>query len=312
MNTVHDLIIIGAGPAGITAAIYAARKKMDFLAVSPDVGGQTAWSGGIENYTGFQFITGPELAQKLDDHVRQFNIPLELGTSIDRLHFEGGLWIAEGGGKRRAAQTAIVATGRLPRKLQVPGEEEFRNRGVTYCATCDGPLFSGLEVAIVGGGNSALDAALQMIRIASRVYLIQSRDRFTGDAAMLEKALAAGNLTALTNAEVTAIRGEKMVTGIVVRREGKGETIPVEGVFIEIGSAAASRFVEGVKTDSAGEIEVDCHCRTNLPGLFAAGDVTSVPAKQIIVAAGEGAKAAISAFSFLSAQPARGRRSGQK
>jgi len=303
MNAPHDLIIIGAGPAGITAAIYAARKKMDFLVVSPDVGGQTSWSGGIENYTGFQFITGPELAQKFDEHIRQFNIPLELGTSIDRLHRDDLLWIAEGGGKRRAARTAIVATGRTPRRLNVPGEDEFRNRGVAYCATCDGPLFAGVEVAVVGGGNSALDAALQLVRIARHVHLIQKLDRFTGDAVMLGKALGSPNLTAHTGTEVTAITGEKMVSGLVVRREGTEKTLPVEGVFIEIGSEAASRFVDGVKTDGFGEIEVDCRCRTNLPGLFAAGDVTSVPAKQIIVAAGEGAKAAISAFDYIATAP---------
>jgi len=304
MDKTLDLIIIGAGPAGITASIYAARKKMDFLVVSADVGGQTAWSGGIENYTGFQFITGPELAQKFDEHIRQFQVPLELGRAIDRLHFEAGLWIAEGGGKRRAAKTAIVATGRLPRKLNIPGEEEFKNRGVTYCATCDGPLFSGAEVAIVGGGNSALDAALQMIRLARHVYLIQNIDRFTGDPVMLNKALEAKNLTAVTGAEVTAITGEKMVSGISLRQAGKERAFPVEGVFIEIGSEPVSKIVSGVETNQFGEIVVDCSCRTSLPGLFAAGDVTTVPAKQIIVAAGEGAKAAISAFEFLSSQPA--------
>lgn len=312
MNEAHDLIIIGAGPAGITAAIYAARKKMNFVVVSPDVGGQTAWSGAIENYTGFQFITGPELAQKFDEHIRRFAIPLELSARIDRLHREGGLWIAQGGGKRWAARTVIVATGRVPRKLGVPGEEEFRNRGVAYCATCDGPLFADAEVAVVGGGNSALDAALQMIRIARRVHLIQNLDRFTGDAVMLGKALGAPNLVAHTGTEVVAIRGEAMVTGLVLRHRGKEEDLPLEGVFIEIGTEPVSRFVEGVKTNPDGEIEVDCRCRTNLPGLFAAGDVSTVPAKQVIVAAGEGAKAAISSFSFLSAQPVAGGRSGQE
>ncbi len=295
-----DLIIVGAGPAGITAGVYAARKRMDFMVVTKDLGGQAAWSGDIENYTGFQVITGPELTSKFEDHLRKYEIDLKLGEEVRAVYPEGEKLVVETEGERYEAGTVIVATGRVPRKLNVPGEAEFRNRGMTYCATCDGPLFAGLDVAVIGGGNSALDAVLQLIKIARRVCVILKLPEFTGDPIMVKKVRQSRIVEILSETEVTEIVGEEMVTGLKVARRGEERLLEVKGVFIEIGSEAASGFVREVGKNQSGEILVDCRSRTSLPGLFAAGDVTDVPAKQVIVAAGEGAKAALSAFTYLS------------
>jgi len=300
--TIRDLIVIGGGPAGITAAIYAARKAVDFLVLTVDIGGQTAWSGNIENYTGFQFITGPELADKFDEHIRAFNVETRVGEEVTGVSRENDSFTVETDADTYRARAVIAATGRIPRKLDVPGEDEFRNRGVAYCATCDGPVFADQEVAIIGGGNSALDACLQMIRIARKVYLIQNLDHLTGDPVMIEKVRSSPIIEIITGARVTGISGEELVTGISFKRKDTEEKIKIGGVFIEIGSRPASGPFPDAEKNESGEIVVDCACRTGIPGLYAAGDVTNVPGKQIIVAAGEGAKAALAAFHYLSTQ----------
>ena len=295
----HDLLIIGAGPAGITAGVYAARKKMDVVVLSKDVGGQTAWSADIENYLGFQFITGVELTQKFREHLGQFDVTLKEGETATLAERRGGGFAVETDRAAYEARTVIVASGRVPRKLGAEGEEEFRNRGVTYCATCDGPIFAGKPVAIIGGGNSALDATLQMMNIAAEVHLFHRGDRLSADPVMIEKAEAADKVTIHTQSEIRKIRGDTFVDGIDVLIAGKPKSFPVEGIFIEIGSIPSSDFVRGVEKNKAGEIVVNCLTQTSVPGLFAAGDVTNVYAKQIIVACGEGAKAAIAAFEHL-------------
>ena len=295
----HDLVIIGAGPAGITASIYAARKKMDFVVLSKDVGGQTAWSADIENYLGFQFITGVELTQKFREHLEQFDVALKEGETATLVEKRGDRMAVETDRTAYEARTVIVASGRVPRKLGIDGEEEFRNRGVTYCATCDGPIFTGKPVAIIGGGNSALDATLQMMNIASEVHLFQHGERLSADPVMIEKAEAADKVTIHTQSEIRKIRGDTFVNGIDALIAGKPEDFHVEGIFIEIGSIPSSDFVKGVEKNPTGEIVVNCLAQTSVPGLFAAGDVSNVYAKQIIVACGEGAKAAIAAFEHL-------------
>jgi NADH-dependent peroxiredoxin subunit F len=295
-----DLIIVGAGPAGITASVYAARKKMDFLVISKDVGGQTAWSGDIENYTGYQFITGPELTAKFEDHMRTYKVPLKEGESVISLAKSGDNITVKTDKGLYEAKTAIIASGKRSKELGVPGEKEFKNKGLTYCATCDGPLYAGKDVAIIGGGNSALDAALQMMKIARRTYIINIMDRLTGDPVMMEKALADTSVKVLNSSQVTSIRGDKFVTEISIRREGREESMPVQGIFVEVGLEPNSHFVKGVETNEKGEIKIDRYNKTNVPGIFAAGDVTDVPEKQIIIAAGEGSKALLSAFRYLS------------
>jgi alkyl hydroperoxide reductase subunit F len=298
----HDLIIIGAGPAGITAAIYAVRKRLDLLVISTDIGGQTAWSGDIQNYTGHQFITGPELTAKFEEHMLKYGIPIKEQEEVIELASSGGVITIKTDKGSYTSKAAIIASGKRSRELNVPGEKEFKNRGLTYCATCDGPLFAKKQVAVIGGGNSALDAALQLMRIASHVYLINAVGRLTGDPVMIEKIEAARDIVSVMNdTKVLAITGDRMVRSIKTESAGKGaRDIPVEGVFVEIGLIPNSYFASGVAKNEHGEIKVDTHNRTNIPGVFASGDVTDVPEKQIIIAAGEGAKAALAAFRYLS------------
>ncbi|MDD5086079.1 MAG: NAD(P)-binding domain-containing protein, partial [Candidatus Omnitrophica bacterium] len=182
-----DLIIIGAGPAGITASVYAARKMMDFIVITLDIGGQAAWSGDIENYTGYQFITGPELAAKFEEHMRKYNIDLKENEEAIELKKEGDEVHLRTGKGSYVSKTAIVASGKRTKELNVPGEKEFKNKGLTYCATCDGPLFKGKDVAVIGGGNSALDAALQLVRIANHIHVINITQSLGGDKIIRDK-----------------------------------------------------------------------------------------------------------------------------
>ena len=297
---VYDLIIIGAGPAGITAAVYAARKKMSMLVISPDIGGQAAWSGDIENYTGYQFISGPDLAAKFEEHMKKYNIELKEGEmAIDLKKLVDTALVKTNKGEYRA-KAVIVASGKRSRELGAPGEKEFKNKGVTYCATCDGPLFSGKDVAIIGGGNSALDAALQMVRIAKKVYIINNAQRLRCDPVMRDKVESNPIVTVLNESRVTAVLGDKFVNAIKVAANGEERTINVQGIFIEIGLIPNSDFAKDLAKNELGEIKVNSRNETSIPGIFAAGDVTDVPEKQIIIAAGEGSKACLSAFRYLS------------
>ncbi len=299
---VYDLIIIGAGPAGITAAVYAARKKMSILVISPDIGGQAAWSGDIENYTGYQFISGPDLAAKFEEHLKKYNIELKEGEmAIDLKKLVDTALVKTNKGEYRA-KAVIVASGKRSRELGAPGEKEFKNKGVTYCATCDGPLFSGKDVAIIGGGNSALDAALQMVRIAKKVYIINNAQRLRCDPVMRDKVESNPIVTVLNESRVTAVLGDKFVNAIKVAANGEERTINVQGIFIEIGLIPNSDFAKDLAKNEIGEIKVNSRNETSIPGIFAAGDVTDVPEKQIIIAAGEGSKACLSAFRYLSQQ----------
>jgi alkyl hydroperoxide reductase subunit F len=295
----YDLIVIGAGPAGITASVYAARKKMDFLVVTKDIGGQTAISGDVENYTGYQFITGAQLAGKFEEHMRKFDIQLKENEEVVALVRTSETIRIKTDKGVHESKTVIIASGKRPRELGVPGEKEFRNRGLTYCATCDAPLFQGKTVAVVGGGNSGLDAALQLIKIARRIYLINIASSLTGDPIMQEKVIASDKVSVLNNTQIVSIFGDKMVAGVTIQRDGKQEKLSLQGVFVEIGLIPNSEFAKDIDRNRYGEIKVDSYNRTSTPGIFAAGDVTDVPEKQIIVAAGEGAKAALSAFRYL-------------
>jgi len=295
----YDLIIIGAGPAGITASVYAARKKINTLVITGDIGGQAAWSGDIENYTGYQFITGPDLANKFEEHMRKYNIALkenEFAVEINKL---GDAISVKTDKSTYEARSVIIASGKKSRELGVGGEKEFKNKGLTYCATCDGPLFSGKDVAVIGGGNSALDAALQLMNIASKVYIINNTSGLGGDAVMREKILQSKIVTVFNDAQVTNIVGDKLVNGIKIKVGSEEQLLAVQGIFVEIGLVPNSGFAVNIEKNQAGEIKVNCHNETNIGGVFAAGDVTDVPEKQIIIAAGEGSKAALSVFKYL-------------
>lgn len=294
-----DLIIIGAGPAGITAGVYAARKRMNLLVISKDIGGQAAWSGDIENYTGYQFISGPELASKFEEHIRKYGIELREGEEVKEIKKRGEIILVKSDKGDYEARTVIIASGKRSRELNVPGEKEFKNKGLTYCATCDGPLFSDKDVAVIGGGNSALDAALQLINIAKRIYIINNTSVLNGDTIMIEKIQSSDKVTILNNSKVIAVLGDKMLSSIKIEQNGKQQEIKVAGVFVEVGLIPNSEFATEVQRNEKEEIKVTAYNETNVAGIFAAGDVTDVPEKQIIIAAGEGSKAALSAFKYL-------------
>ena len=300
---IFDLVIIGAGPAGITGAIYAARKKIDFILVSEDLGGQTALSADVENYTGYQFITGPDLAAKFEEHLKKFSIRFYRNEPVKRVvKANEDEFAVESEKNSYACRSVLIASGRRPRWLGVPGDQAFRNKGVSYCATCDGPLFSRKTVAVIGGGNSALDAALQMMNIAVKVYLVNVNPVLGGDEVMRRKVESSPNVEVLNNAKTLEISGDRFVRGLKVDVAGQARELSVEGVFVEIGSVPNSEIVDFVDKNPSGEIIVDNLNRTSAPGVFAAGDVTNVPEKQIIVAAGEGAKALLGIFRYLSSR----------
>jgi len=286
----------------MTAAVYAARKKLNALLLSKDVGGQVNWTLGIENYMGYQLIEGPELIKKFEEQVKQFPIDIKVGEGVSSLsRISGGFEAKTDGGETYQAKAAIIVTGKRPRPLGVPGEEKLRGRGVTYCATCDGPLFADMKVAVIGGGNSALEAADDVVKVAEHVYLV-SLTELTGDQVLIDRVKGASNLTMFLEHEVVAITGEKLVDSIKIRdlKTKQERELQVGGVFVEIGLMPNSDLVKGVAAlNRIGEIEVNCNNETNVPGLFAAGDVTNVPEKQIVVAAGEGAKAALQAHRYL-------------
>ena len=296
----YDLIIIGAGPAGITASVYAARKRMSLLVITRDIGGQAALSGEIENYTGYQFISGPELVAKFEEHLKRYDIELKEGEEATEVKRKENFISVKTEKNTYEAKTAVIASGKRSKELGVAGEAEFKNRGLTYCATCDGPLFAAKDVAVIGGGNSALDAVLQLINIAGHIYIINITSTLGGDPIMREKVSGSEKVSVLNDTRTSAIRGDKMVSAIEVKTKDAEKTLAVQGVFVEIGLTPNSEFAKGLERNDWGEIKVNCRNETSVAGIFAAGDVTDVPEKQIIVAAGEGAKAALSAFRYLS------------
>jgi len=299
MDKVYDCIIIGAGPAGITASIYAARKGMDILVLTGDIGGQAAWSGDIENYSGYQFITGADLTNKFEEHLKHYKVQVGQNEPAKEVHKKENIFSVTTGKGVYKAKTVIIATGKRSKELNIPGEKEFRNKGVAYCATCDAPLFRDKDVIVAGGGNSALEAALQLISIAKHVHIVNIAPELGGDEVIRQKVTKSGNVTVMNNSRVLSIFGDKFVEGVEVESKGRKEKINAEGVFVEIGLVPNTDFKSELKKNELGEIIVDCRNETSVPGAFAAGDVSSVKEKQIIIAAGEGAKAALGAFKYL-------------
>lgn len=296
----YDIIVVGAGPAGITASIYAARKMMKLLVITGDIGGQANWTEMIDNYTGYQFIKGSDLMEKFHDHLKQFKVEIRQDEAVISAVQTGGVIRVKTEKNEYETKTLIAASGRTHRKLDVEGEDEFAGKGLVYCATCDAPLFKDAEVAVVGGGNSAMDACLQLEKIAKKIYIIDLASEFRADPVMVKKALSSGKVRPFYDTKVIEITGDKFVTGLKLEQNGKIEDLDVQGIFVEIGSMPSTGYLKDVKKNEKGEVFVNCRCETDIPGIFAAGDVTDVPAKQIIVACGEGAKAAISAFNYIS------------
>lgn len=298
----YDIIIIGAGPAGLTAAVYAARKQLKVLLVSRDIGGQMNWTLGIENYMGYQFVEGPELMLKFEQQVKQFPIDTLIGEDARSVKkIDNGFEVHTEEGTVKQGLSIIISTGKRPRPLNVPGEKELMGRGVSHCATCDGPFFRNLKVAVIGGGNSALEAADDLIKISEHIYLI-SLTPLTADPVLIDRVKTSPKVTILTEHEILEIKGNDSTKGIIVRDINSKEikNFDVVGVFIEIGLIPNSHIVKDIVTlNESGEIMINSANETGVAGLYAAGDVTNVPEKQIVVAAGEGAKAALQAHKYL-------------
>jgi NADH-dependent peroxiredoxin subunit F len=304
-SSLYDTIIIGAGPAGLSAAIYTIRKMLKTLIISKDIGGQITWTSDVENYLGFSQVNAAELVTKFEDHVKKFNVEKVIGEEVSAVDLVGRRKrVTTGDGKSYFGKTVIIATGGRHRPLNIPGERELLGKGVSYCSTCDAPLFRGADVAVVGGGNSALGAVVDLISIANRIYLV-SLTALTGDPVYREKVVKSEKVEIFIEHQPTRVIGETMVEGLEFKSLITGElkTITVEGVFVEIGiQPSTSLFLDILTTNEKGEILVDTECRTGLAGVFACGDVTTVPFKQVVVAVGEGSKAALSAYNYLMSQ----------
>jgi alkyl hydroperoxide reductase subunit F len=299
----YDALVLGAGPAGICAAIYLVRKGLATGVVAGGLGGQVAWTADIENYLGYRRVDGATLVQRFREQLAELPPDLLLDREASTVERREGRFVVRAGGLDYAGRALVVATGKRPRLLGVPGEQRLLGRGVATCAICDAPLFRGKAVAVVGGGNTGLEAALDLAKLgAHRVLLLEQLEHLTGDEVYQRRVRAAERVEVRLGASVSGILGEERVRGVRVRNAATGaeEELAVDGVFVEIGLIPNSEPLAGLAPLNArGEIEVDGACRTAVPGLFAAGDVTSVPYKQIVIAAGEGAKAALSAADYL-------------
>jgi len=296
----YDLVIVGAGPAGLAGAMYAARQAMSVAVVAGEIGGQAAWAGRIENYLGWQLVTGPELVQRFREHVGTFSVECFEGRLVNAVVPDGenfDVYTREG--LTLKARAVIIATGRTPNRLAVPGEQELIGHGVSYCATCDAAFFRGKPVAVVGSTESAADAALQLADLDADVLLLAD-SALRAPVSVLEKLEANERVRVATGAKVRRIDGDAHVTGITFQDAEGERTAPVEGVFVETGSIAVAEFTGGlVETNERGEVVVDKRGTTTVPGIYAAGDVTDSLGKQVIIAAGEGARAAVAAYQDL-------------
>jgi alkyl hydroperoxide reductase subunit F len=302
ISSVYDVIIVGAGPAGLSAAIYAARKVLKTLIVSEDIGGQVTWTYDVDNYLGFSQIETADLIAKFEKHVEEYGVEKLIGVKVKALELTGKTKkVITSDDKAYLARTVLIATGKHPRPLNVPGEKEFVGKGVAYCSTCDAPLFADLDVAVAGGGNSALGAAIDLIKVARKVYVV-SLTPLTGDPILQDQVLSAAKAEVFTEYKILRIVGDSAVTGLEMEslKTGEARTLDVQGVFVEIGLLPNSALVvDTLETNRIGEIVIDNRCHTGVAGVFACGDVTDVPYKQVIVAAGEGAKAALAAYDYI-------------
>lgn len=302
---IYDLVIIGGGPAGLTAAVYAVRKSMKTLLVADQLGGQPMVTAGIENYMGFQYVTGPELMEKFEEQTSHYPVSQEVGQPVTKLELDGRMKkVTTADGRIFTGRTVIVASGKRSRHLDIPGEKEFSGCGVSYCATCDGPLFRGQPVMVAGGGNSGMQAALELAAISPQVSIVCVTE-LTGDEILKEKVMAEERIRKFLLYKVVEIKGDTCVKAAVIESlDGKDrQEIQVNAVFVEVGLEPNSGFVvDLLELNRKREIVVDCDCRTGVQGVFAAGDVTQVRDKQIVVAAGEGCKAALSAHEYLLSQ----------
>jgi alkyl hydroperoxide reductase subunit F len=309
LNAKHafDVLVVGGGPAGAAAAIYAARKGIRTGVAAERFGGQVLDTMAIENFISVQETEGPKLARALEEHVKQYDVDimnLQRASALIPAATVGGLHeVKFDSGASLKAKTLILATGARWREMNVPGEQQYRGRGVAYCPHCDGPLFKGKRVAVIGGGNSGVEAAIDLAGIVAHVTLIEFDSQLRADAVLQKKLVSLGNVTVIKSAMTTEVQGDgQKVSALVYQDRTNDElrTVELEGIFVQIGLLPNSDWLKGsVELSPRGEIIVDSRGETSVPGIFAAGDVTTVPYKQIVIAVGEGAKASLSAFDHL-------------
>ncbi len=297
----YDVVVVGGGPAGSAAAIYSARKGLRVALVGERIGGQVKDTVGIENLISVPYTTGAKLAGDLKEHLGHYPVDVFENRMIDKAELSGKeKRIYSSGGETFVSNAVIIASGASWRRLGVEGEAEYIGRGVAFCPHCDGPFYKGKHVAVIGGGNSGIEAAIDLAGICSKVTVLEFADELRADTVLQEKASSLDNVGIFTSMQTTRVIGDGgKVTGIEVRNRTTGETseIALDGIFVQIGLAANSKpFADSLELTDRKEIKVDAFCRTSVPGVYAAGDVTNVPYKQIIIAMGEGAKAALSAF----------------
>ncbi len=309
----YDLVIIGAAAAGCTAAVYAARRNLNFIIITKDIGGEVALSGEVENWPGQIHTTGIQLAQDFHKHAASYNTNIKNGLSVTSITQEGKhhlITTDDGTGQQEtfATKTIIIGSGIHPRTLGIPGEDALRGKGVTYCTVCDGPLYRKKTTVTIGSGNSALESALMMSTLANKVYLLskypdtkETNGGFPkGENILIDKIKKTPNVEIVYGATSTEILGTDYVTGLTYTdTTGTSQTLTADGAMVHIGMIPNSDFVTGLEKNSAKEIIVSQKCETSVPGIFAAGDVTNIPYKQISIAAGQGAVAALAAIEYL-------------
>lgn len=303
----YDLIIIGGGPAGITAGIYASRKKLKTLLITKNFVGQVGKISEIDNWPGFEKISGMELMKKLLSHLKRFETEIKEGEDVKELKKQGEIFeIETKRGEKFSSRAVVITSGRIPRLLGVAGEKEFLGRGVSTCSICDAPFFKDKIVVVIGGGNAGFRTALDLISYAQKIYIFEASSKVRADEIFQEKAKESGKVEIMLNTKVLEIKGKDKVEGLFYQDLASQEKkeLAAEGIFIEIGSIPVTAFLKNlVEFNERGEIIINPKtCETKLPGLFAAGDVTDVEYKQLIIAAGEGAKAALSAYNYLQAK----------
>ncbi|NII75828.1 alkyl hydroperoxide reductase subunit F [Dyella sp. SG562] len=306
-----DVLVVGGGPAGAAAAIYAARKGIRTGVAAERFGGQVLDTMAIENFISVTYTEGPKLAASLEQHVHEYDVDVMNMQRAEKLVAPAdpnGLFeVKLANGATLKSKTVILSTGARWRNMNVPGEQEYRNKGVTYCPHCDGPLFKGKRVAVIGGGNSGVEAAIDLAGIVGHVTLLEFDGKLRADEVLQRKLRSLPNVRIIVNAQTTEVLGDgQKVTGLAYtdRQSGAGERVELEGVFVQIGLLPNTEWLKGtLKLSPRGEIEVDARGETSIPGVFAAGDVTTVPYKQIVIAMGEGAKASLSAFDHLIRMP---------
>jgi alkyl hydroperoxide reductase subunit F len=309
-----DMLVVGGGPAGAAAAVYAARKGIRTGVLAERFGGQTLDTLGIENFISVPQTDGPKFAAALEAHARAYDVAIMNGQRAQALEPAaqpgGEITVHLEGGATLKARSVVLATGARWRQVGVPGEAQYRNKGVAYCPHCDGPLFKGQRVAVIGGGNSGVEAAIDLAGVVAHVTLLEFGEQLRADAVLVARLKSLPNVSIVTQAQTTEITGDgRKVDGLryTDRASGTAHHVALEGVFVQIGLVPNTEWLQGTLALSRqGEIEIDARCATSVPGVFAAGDATTVPFKQIVIAAGEGAKAALSAFDHLVRMPAVG------